>query len=227
VFGTRFVRERPQVRIDGQGDQMLHTARTRIVALFLPFVLVCAFIASEAPAGAANPTLHVVWNLDASTHLAKLNQDVVVPRGTLTADIDLVTGNFTGAIQLPPAKSTIKLVGLPLASATFKMTQTKPVTGHVDLATFHVTATATFNIQIPSAYALGIVPVNLVGNSCTTAQPVTVTMNGNASLTAASTFTGTYTIPLFKTCALATTALDVTVSGPGNTFTATASPPVA
>jgi hypothetical protein len=208
---------------------MLRATKTRLAALTLMLATLGLFAAPLSSAGAAtttDPALTVWWNVDASTHLKKLNQTVVVPRGIMLARIDLATGDLAALMALPKAKSNIKLAGLPLATATFKMQQVGLITGHVDLTTFTVTATAQFNIQVVSLYAVGgIVPVNLVGNSCTTSQPVTVTMSGPASLTGPSTFTGTYTIPSFKTCGLATTALTLGVSGPGNTFTATASPP--
>jgi len=210
---------------------MPRTFKARLAALFLPFAAMVALIApvpSAGAAAAANPTLHVVWNLDATTHLAKLNQTVKAPRGSLTADIDLVTGNFTGSISIPPAKSTVKLAGLPLADATFQMVQAKPVTGHVDLATFKVTTTSSFNIRVLSLRPHAIVAPNLVGPWCKTSRPITIAMNGTASLTAASTFKGTYTIPPFQWCTYAVTrALNLSVSGPNNTFTATASPPAA
>jgi hypothetical protein len=50
-------------------------------------------------------------------------------------------------------------------------------------------------------------------------------MSGPANLTGASTFTGEYAIPPFKDCGLATAALTLAASGPGNSFTATAFPP--
>jgi hypothetical protein len=175
-------------------------------------------------AGAADPTVTITDNLDASTHLNTLNQDVKIPRGTMTATINLATGALTGNITLPPATVTLRQVGLPIATATMAIAQTKPVTGHVDLTTFHVTATSIFNIKVLRASPALLPFVNLVGNQCTTAQPVSVTMSGTADLTGPSTFTGTYTIPKFKTCQGATLALDVAISGPGNTFTATATP---
>jgi hypothetical protein len=207
---------------------MLRATRTRLVALTLMLATLGLLAAPLSSAGAvttADPALTVWWNVDASTHLKKLNQTVVVPRGLMLARIDLVTGDLAALMALPEAKSTIKLAGLPLATATFKMEQAGLITGHVDLATFKVTTTARFNIRVVSLKAVGgLLPVNLVGNSCTTSQPVSVTMSGTASLTGPSTFSGTYTIPSFKSCGLATTALTLGVSGPGNTFTATASP---
>ena len=83
---------------------------------------------------------------------------------------------------------------------------------------------STFDIKVLRASPALLPFVNLVGNRCTTAQPVSVTMSGTADLTGSSTFTGTYTIPKFKTCQGLTLALDVAISGPGNTFTATATP---
>jgi hypothetical protein len=175
------------------------------------------------PTYAADPTLPFNWNINASTTLAKLHLTVNVPTGTFAGSVDLATGALTGDITLPPAKKTISIAGIGLATATFQMAEAKPITGTVNLSTLQVTSTATFNIKVASVYALGI-PINLVGNSCTTSSPVSVTMSGTASLTGSSSFSGTYTIPLLKTCGLLTPALNLLIPGPGNTFNATASP---
>jgi len=66
--------------------------------------------------------------------------------------------------------------------------------------------------------------VNLVGNWCTTASPVNLTMSGIAHLGAASKFSGTFTIPNFKSCGAMTDVLNQEIPGPGNTFSAVASP---
>ncbi|HEV2309020.1 MAG TPA: hypothetical protein VGU73_00740, partial [Acidimicrobiia bacterium] len=63
--------------------------------------------------------------------------------------------------------------------------------------------------------------VNLVDSGCTTSKPIMVTMSGVFSLTAPSTFSGTYTIPTFEHCGPLTVALNQLIPGPGNTFTAT------
>lgn len=46
-------------------------------------------------------------------------------------------------------------------------------------------------------------------------------MSGKADLTGSSTFSSVYTIPPLQTCGLATPLLNLLVTGPGNTFTAT------
>lgn len=167
------------------------------------------------------------WVVDATTHLKKLNKDVTVPRGTFVGVVDLTTGQLSGDISLPPAQVTLALAGFGLVTANMQIVEAQPITGHLDVSTFSVTATAVFNIFIPSAYPTALPMVNLVGHSCQTSAPVSVTMKGTANLTGASTFTGVYTIPRLKTCGLATTALNLVVPGPGNTFRAIVQPPPA
>ena len=200
--------------------------RYRLRAIVAVVVTVFSSLALDAQAAsgfpAGDPVFPFDFNINASTHLKNLDQTINVPQGRFAGAIDLATGNLLGAISLPPAQFTMQLAGIvPLVTATAKIVPTKGVRGHLDLGTFVVTATATFNIRLVSAYATGI-PVNLVGNSCVTASPVSVTMSGPASLGGTSTFTGTFTLPPFKTCGAATAALNLVLPGPGNTFTATA-----
>ena len=199
--------------------------RRRVAALLLVAPLTLITVVAEQPAH-ADSFFPFAYNVNATTHLKKLNQTVTVPQGTFTGNIDLDTSKLTGSITLPPATIKLKLAGIvPLVTATVKIIQVKPVTGSVLLnqVPFPVTATATFNIHVVSAYA-GIVPVNLVGNNCVTATPVTVTMKGLGNFSGPSTFSGPYTIPPLKNCGLTTTALNQVIPGPGNTFTAVATP---
>ncbi len=210
------------------------TARRRIAGVLLSLTIAAAVAVATVPASAApqpaaaDPMFPFNYSIVATTHIQKLNQTITVPPGTFTGAIDLATGGLTGTITLPPAQFTFKLVGVvPLVTATAQIVPTQPVTGHVDLSTFKVTATSTFNLRILKAYAatLPLLPkINLVGSSCTTATPVRVTMSGTAQLGAASTFSGTFTLPPFTTCGLATTGLNLLIPGPGNTFSATATP---
>jgi hypothetical protein len=191
--------------------------------MFVAFVLV----AVTAQPAAAYTLIPFSYKIDATTTLKKLNQTVTVPTGTFTGSINVELETLTGTIKLPPAKIKMKLAGIvPLVTATVKINQTKPVTGTIDLETsypYQVVATATFNIRIVTAYA-GTVPVNLVGDTCMTSTPVSVTMSGGARFGQASTFSGTYTIPPLKTCGALTLALNQVIPGPGNTFTAVATP---
>jgi len=192
--------------------------------LAIPVIAAVLSVVAASPAGAADPTFPFDWKVDATTHLAKLNQTVTVPTGSFVGSVDLLTGELTGHISLPPATTTVTLAGIGLARATFQIAEVQPVTGHVDFTTLQTTATSVFNIKVVKATPALLPFVNLVGSSCTTATPVTVTMSGVASLTSSSTFSGTYTIPKLVNCGLATIALNLVVPGPGNTFTAVVAP---
>jgi hypothetical protein len=201
------------------------TRTHRRLALLVAVPALLAGIGVAAPsAGAANPTFPFDWSINASTHLQKLNQTVSVPKGTFKGRVDLVTKKLTGTISLPPASTTLAVAGVGLATATFKIAQMKPVTGTVDFSTLQAKATSVFDIKVIKVAPALTPSVNLVGSSCKTSTPVKVTMSGRANLTGSSTFKGTYTIPPLAGCGLLTPVLNQLVPGPGNTFTAVASP---
>jgi hypothetical protein len=192
----------------------------RSFAVFGVFVTSMFFaIGGGQSAGAADAVIPVNYTVNASTTLAKLHQTVTVPPGTFKGSIDLTTATLTGNLTLPPASTTISVAGVGLATATFELSPVKPVVGRVNFSTLAVTATAEFNVLVTSAEPL-FLPVNLVGTHCGTSQPVSVTFSGTFSLTAKSTFSGTYTIPPLSHCGLLTPALNVVIPGPGNAFNA-------
>ncbi len=207
---------------------MLTLTRRGGLAALMVLMLATFGLATAPSAGAADLIIPIHWNVNASTHIKSLNLDVTVPTGTFTGTFDVNTGVLTGNVSLPPAAKTISIAGIPLATATFAMTPTGPITGHVDLKTLTATVSASFNFAITSA-TLSIAPkLNLVGNSCKGVSPVSVDMSGPVNLSTGSTFSSTYTIPKFTGCGfLVTPLLNLIIPGPGNTFTATFAPPPA
>jgi hypothetical protein len=182
-------------------------------------------VADTVPVAVTDILFPFNWNVDATTHLKKLNMDVTVPTGNFTGVVDLTTGQLGGDITLPPAQVTLGLAGFGLVTANMQITEAQPITGTLDVSTFAVTATAVFNIKVLSAYPTATPTINVVGNSCQTSTPVSVTMSGIANLSGSSTFSGDYTIPPLQNCQLATIALNLVIPGPGNTFSATVAPP--
>ena len=201
---------------------MSRTLRHRVV-LAAALTMVAGGVGLPAARANAATTIPFNWNVDASTTLAKLKLTVDVHGGTFSGAVDVATGALTGDITLPPSTKNISLGRFPLASATFAMTEARPVTGTVNLSTLHVTTTATFNIRITNVTVLGL-PFNLVGNGCTTSHSIPVTMSGTANLAGASKFSGTYTIPQLVNCGPLTPLLNLVIPGPGNSFAATATP---
>jgi hypothetical protein len=202
--------------------------RTTAAIALAPMTLagLAAGLAGAAPAAASahsDPTFKVTYIVKATTHIAKLNQNISVPPGRFVGTIDLVTGNLVGNLTLPPAQTIVNLAGVGLATAGFAVAPVGPVRGHVDLAKLTLTATSVFNAKIPYIHPLGL-PINLVGSSCQTAKPISITFSGKVNF-AGSTFSSSYTIPDFQNCALTTPAINLLIPGPGNTFTAKFSPP--
>ena len=190
-------------------------------------------IGTQPAAGDASNYVRFNYNVDATTHLKTLDQTIVIKGGVFNGYIDFTNAGaesvlpLKGSIGLPQATFTYHAAGIvPLITATAKIVPTKNVVGTLDLLNgLTVTATASFNIRIVSAYAQGTT-TNLVGNTCKTASPVTVTMSGPGSLgTDPSVFSGEFTLPPLQGCGLVqTAALNLVLPGPGNTFTALATP---
>jgi hypothetical protein len=201
----------------------------RLAVLLIAVSGVAALAIGVQPAAGDGTSLYPFnYNVDATTHLQKLDQTIVITGGTFKGNINFGSTAakvpLKGSITLPDAHFTYRAAGiLPLINATARIAPTKPVTGTLELSTLIVTATATFNIKIVNAYAEGTT-INLVGDQCRTATPVSVTMSGQASFGAPSVFSGTFTIPNLQNCGLGTTALNLVFPGPGNTFTASATP---
>jgi len=178
-----------------------------------------------APPASADPIVPIEQQIDAVAHVARLDQDIEVEGGSFTGTVDLGTGAINGDIVLPPATTFISLAGLiPAARATFEMRPVGPATGTLDLAGGTASITSTFDIYVPRIDPLGIGLVNLSTRRCKTVTPITVTMSGPFNLSGPSTFSGDFTIPQFENCGLTTAALNLLAPGPGNTFTATATP---
>jgi hypothetical protein len=180
----------------------------------------CGLLVAAAPAASADPKIPFDQDVYASTHLAKSGIDITVPPGHFDGSVDLATGEETGTLTLPPATITMNLLGLiPAADASFVMAPAGPITGHVDVATFTVDTTASFNVRLAKLTPHGT-DVNLVGDGCTTVSPITVRMQGVVNPATGGTFSSTYAIPDFENCQLLTPLITALVSGPGNTFTA-------
>jgi len=202
-----------------------------VVASTLAAATVTSGPASAFPKG--DPVFSFKYKVVATTHIKRENLTITAGPGLFQGGIDLATGQLKGSISLPNTTFTQSEEGIGLVTATSATVATKPVTGTVNIGTLKVTSTSTFNIHILSMYpAIPDPPkplppspkVNLVGGGCSTQQPISVTMSGKANLSGSSTFKGVFTIPDFVNCGVMTQVINQEIPGPGNTFTATASP---
>src|ERR1700674_4152944 len=165
-----------------------------VVLAALAPVTVLTSPASAFPAG--DPIYTFKYKIVATTHIKRADLTLTTAPGIFKGGIDLPNGQLKGSISLPDVTFTQTVAGPVALTATSSIVSTKPVTGHVNIGTLKVTSTSTFNIHLKSMYvaqpplpiALPLPvpippapPVNLVGDSCTTSTPITVTMSGKAS----------------------------------------------
>ena len=145
--------------------------------------------------------------------------------GTLTSTINLHTGAITAAtLTLPAATASFDEFGFIPVQATTTLTQDGKATGKSNLKTGAVKVTSKVTLQI-TKLTVGGIPIP-VGRYCRTSTPISITVKSGRgfSLVGGGDVTGTYTIPQFRGCGLATLLINLTIPGPGNTITLTLGP---
>jgi hypothetical protein len=182
-----------------------------------------ALASAAAPAARAAPadtTVSVSYPVTGSTFIKAINSTIDLGPGTLATTADLTTSTLTGTLTLPPATGSFKELGLVPVTATTEMIQDGTATGTVNFTTNAVTTTATDTIKLTSLKVAGL-PIP-VGPSCETS-PATITVSSQAGFNVLNggTLSGTYTIPTFAHCGLATLLINLTLPGPGNTISLT------
>jgi hypothetical protein len=179
-----------------------------------------ALASPAAPAVPADSTVSVTYPVTGSTFIKAIDSSIALGPGTLATTADLTTSTLTGTLTLPPATGSFRELGFIPVTATTQMIQDGPATGTVDFSTNAVTTTATDTIQLTSLKVAGL-PIP-VGPSCETSPAtITVTSQPGFNVLSGGTLAGTYTIPHFAHCGLATLLINLTLPGPGNTISLT------
>jgi hypothetical protein len=183
------------------------------------------FCASQAQA--ADATLPFTnWQLNGSLTLAKLRQAVPFPSGsTFNGSADLTTDTLSGNVFVPPFTSAVTVFGIPTKVA-LDIQQASPVSGSVVLGTggtVTIKSSASDNLSLES---LGLGPIRIPAG-CHTSKPLALTLDysGPLNLTTGFSFSGTTTIPPLTGCGILGPVLSTLLSGPGNTYSFTLTPP--
>jgi hypothetical protein len=202
--------------------------RRRLALLAAPAATAAAAVAGIAlatpaaasPAAPSDTTVSVSYPVTGSTFIKAIGSTIALGPGTLSTTADLTTSTLTGTLTLPPATGSFKELGLIPVTATTEMIQDGTATGTVNAVTSAVTTTATDTIKLTSLKVAGL-PVP-VGPSCQTS-PATITVSSQPGFNVLNggTLAGTYTIPPFAHCGLATLLINLTLPGPGNTISLT------
>jgi len=188
-------------------------------------VAVAGIGVSAAPALAsrsvpADTVINLTFPVTGSTTIKKINSTISLGPGTLASAADLTTSTLTATLTLPPATGSFKELGFITVTATTKLIQVGQATGTFNFNANTVTTTATARLQLTS---LNIAGINIpVGSSCETS-PTSITVASQPGFTfgLGGNLAGTYTIPHFAHCGLATLLINLTLPGSGNTITLT------
>jgi hypothetical protein len=195
--------------------------RTTMAAGIVALAAVFTVAATAVPASATASTIKATYPVTGSTFLNAPSASLPLGPGKLVAHVNASTGAVKATLTLPDATGSFKELGVIPVTATAHFINNGPTTGTINLSTGAVTSTSHITMQLVSLSVAGI-PIPL-GPSCETSTPavVQVTSQPGFNLLKGGNLEGTYTIPPFANCLLATPLINLTLTGPGNTITLT------
>lgn len=171
-----------------------------------------------ATSGTANAApVRLDYPLTGTTHLAGTDSDLELGPGTLESSVDLSTGALTANTKLPPATGSFKTLDLIPATATTEFIETEPTAGSID-NTGEVKTVSKLTLRITELKVAGL-PI-WVGDRCQTEVPAELALTSEPGFNPlkGGTLSGTYTIPDFEHCLLATPVINAIIPGEGNTI---------
>jgi hypothetical protein len=194
-------------------------SRTRRLATLAAAATAAAAVVSVPTAAHAEPVLKVNYPVNGTTTIKATGSAMTLGPGTLESSLDLGTGDMTASLKMPPAQGEFKQFGVIPVSVTTTLIEEGPTVGKVDVNTGAVTSTSKVTLKLSNMKVAGI-PLP-VGDHCKTKTPATITLTSGSdwSVVNGGTLSGTYTIPDFEHCILATPLINLTVPGPDNTIT--------
>lgn len=186
-------------------------------------VVAAAAAVSLVPMVAAHAATIVTLKHDASgsSYISRTGSTVALKPTTLTTNLDIDTGDFTGSLPLPGTETEFKVAGFIPVKADVDFIPAGPVTGRIDLTQTQakVTSTAKYYVKLSNIKIVGF--PTFTGWYCKTKVPVTIPANTpdgeGFDIIGGGNLTGTYTIGEFQNCGLNTGLINSLVPGSGNT----------
>jgi hypothetical protein len=172
---------------------------------------------------APQASLIATYPVNGSTTIAATNSSMDLGPGSLTATLDVATSTFTADLALPAATGSFKEFGVVPVTATTEFIQDSPTTGKV--VNGGMQSTSEITIKLDDLKVAGLdVPI---GGSCESATPATVNLTSGTGFNVllGGPVSGTYTIPQFSGCLLATPLINLTIPGSGNSISLTLGKP--
>lgn len=199
-------------------------SRVRRAVLATAAALTASAVLSVPAATAQDPTLAFEdYQVSGTLTVKKLHQSITLPPGsTFNGSANLVTDQLSGDVFVPEFTSTVRVLGIP-TRVTTRLEQVQPVQGTLDLngANLSIRSTTSAILRI-TRLRLGLLSVP---TTCRTAEPLVLTLNYDGPLAFPLVFKGATTIPRLTGCGLLGPTLGTLLSGPGNEYEITLSPP--
>jgi hypothetical protein len=194
--------------------------KKRLAGILLTSAAVASAVGLGVSPASADTTISLTYPISGSTYINAIHSSIPLGPGTLAATADLTTSAITGSVNLPAATGSFKELGFVPVTATTEFVESGSTTGTLE-SDGGIQATSNITLKLTSLKVAGI-PLP-VGKSCETATPASITLTSQAGFNALTggTVSGTYTIPKFVHCLLATPLINLTLPGPGNTITLT------
>jgi hypothetical protein len=201
-----------------------HRSGIGLVAIVMQ-IAVAALAAMTGHNSAATPKadvmVHEVLAVTGSTYVSGMDATFPVGPGTMTEDVDLTTGTFTGALLFPGTNTVhFSLYGISPATATAQFIPVGQTTGTVGPTWAHVDAKIL--IHLVSFYIDGIqvLPPN---STCQTGSTVDIPLVSQPGFTpqTGGTFKATFSVPDFVGCGSDTDIINAVATGGGNIATVT------
>lgn len=198
---------------------LLRAAGIRRAAVAGLTVLTVASTVMASSGASAATKIHATYKVTGSTFVKAPNFTMALGPGRLSATVSFRTGKLTANLTLPDATGSFNQFGLIPVTAVTHFINDGPTTGSLNLSTGAVKTTSKITLQIVSLTVAGL-PIP-VGDSCETSSAAVITVKSQKgfSVLNGGKLKGTYTIPSFSNCGLATALINLTLPGPGNTIT--------
>jgi hypothetical protein len=194
-----------------RGIRAAATGATGLVAV--------AALAVTMTSASASTLVHAQYKVTGSTDLKGPGFSLALGPGKLASTLNPKNGKLTATLTLPDATGSFKQAGVVPVTATTRFVNDGKTTGKLNLNTGAVSTTSKITLRIVSLTVAGL-PVP-VGKSCETKTPVVVNLKSqkNFNVLEGGNVAGSYTIPKFQHCLLATPLINLTIPASGNTIT--------
>jgi hypothetical protein len=191
----------------------------RLTAAAVATLAAGAAIAATAAPASATTTVKATYKVTGSTFIKAPNFTLNLGPGRLVSRVNLKTGRLTARLSMPNATGSFEQSGIIPVTATTQFINDGPTTGRLNKNTGAVRTKSKITLRIVSLTVAGL-PVP-VGNSCQTKSPAAIRLTSQKGFNVLNggNVAGSYTIPKFHHCGLATILINLTIPGGGNTIT--------